>query len=88
MATSDNTLRDGALGASDAALSVAAARYNCDKVGDLYCHAVTTEQDGSWVWEATSRYVTPIVYNDADQDFDSTAGHHSLTMDPCIDEVQ
>ncbi len=88
LATSDNTLRDGALGAADAALSPVTLRFATEKIGDLYCHAITTVQEDSWPWEATSRYVTLVVYNGASTALDATAGHHSLTMDPIIDEVQ
>lgn len=88
LATSEGTNVDAGLGTSDAALSAAAQRFQCQFIGFAYCRAITGSQVMSGECEVTARYVSPVIYNGADQALHGTAGNHEFILEPFADEIQ
>ena len=87
MATSDNTLRDGTVGAVDAALT-AARRFQLTAIGHHYCTNDANQQESSFVVPVGSRYISIAVYNASGQAFTGTAGDHAVSVEQITDQIQ
>jgi hypothetical protein len=84
----DNTVRDGALGSADAAVSDGDIRAQCLFCGILPADNTTTTQTGSFEVETGARYVSVLWWNASGQALSGTAGDHSVTLTPIITEIQ
>lgn len=84
----DGTNYDGGIAAGDAVQSDVNAIQQCYFIGNLRADDDTDAQQQSWIFEMPGRYGFPIVYNRSGQALSGTAGDHTLTMTPLIDEIQ
>lgn len=86
--SADNTVFDGALAKTDQALAAEANINNLRELAPLVTKANTAIQVVGGVFEATGRYVAPVVFNDGTgQALSSTAADHALTIWPLSDYI-
>lgn len=87
--SNDNSIWDGNITPSDAALSSADTLRNLFYVGSLVCDNLTTTQVQSFLVEIGQRYVAPVVYNNGTgQALSSTGTDHKVIITPIKDEIQ
>ena len=62
----------------------------CDLIGALVCtsDAAVVVNQQTWIYEPSTRYGSPIVYNEASQAFEGDDIEMSIIFTPLIDEIQ
>jgi len=90
LSTSDGSEEDGQEGTADAALGSANSLKNMHLIGVLVTTSTDASHDmtASGICRISSRYVCPVIYNNASQALKATNDTSEFTLTPIPSEVQ